>query len=91
MAVVEKDVGSGAMTLRALAATLDVGEDALGGDGLPVVAHGVPLDELEAELFGGSEDHGTARSVGWAEVVDGPADGVFECVVAGAELLADDA
>ncbi len=89
MAVVEKDVGAGVVALCTLTAAGDVGDDAAGGDGLPVIAHGVPLNDLEAEFFGGAEDHGSAGAVGWAEIVDGRADGVLEGLVAGAELFAD--
>jgi hypothetical protein len=91
VAVVEKDVGRGGVAACAGEASGDVGDDGFGGDGAPVVTHGVPLDDLEAEFFGGAEDCGAAGSVGRAEIVDGSADGVFEGLVAGAKLFADDA
>ena len=91
MAVVKKNVGAGVVALRALHAAGNVRDDVVGRDGLPVVAHGVPLNDLEAELCGDAEDHGAAGSVGRAKVVDGSANGVFERAVAGAELFANDA
>jgi len=48
VSVVEKDVGADTVAPGALAATCDVCDDAVGGDRLPVVAHGVPLDDFEA-------------------------------------------
>ena len=66
-----------------------VGDDSVCGDGLPVVAHRVPLDDLEAEFGGRAEDFRAAGAVGWAEIVDRGAEDVFEGLVAGAELFAD--
>jgi hypothetical protein len=90
MAVMKEDIGSGLMTLRALAAALDVGEDAISSDGLPVVTHGVPLDEFEAKLLGDAKDRRTARSVGRAKIAYGSAESVLEGLVAGAKLLTND-
>ena len=91
VAVVEKDVGAGVVALGTLSAAGDVLDDALGRDWLPVVTHRVPLDDLEAELFGGAEDHRAPGAVGRPKIVYRSADGVFESLVAGAEFFADDA
>ena len=90
-AVVKKDVGAGAMALGAREALADVVKDAVRADRLPVVAHRVPLDELEAKLGRDAEDGRAASAVGWAKVADGRAEDIFESLVAGAEFFADDA
>jgi hypothetical protein len=90
-AVVEQDVCARVSPLGAMEAAVDVSDDLRRTDRRPVVAHDVPLDELEAELGGDVEDGWTPRSVGRAEVADWSAERVFESLIAGAEFFADDA
>ena len=48
MAVMKQNVCASVAAPGAVQASLDVGEDSFWGNGLPVVTHRVPLDELEA-------------------------------------------
>jgi hypothetical protein len=89
-AVVEKDVGAYAMLTRAEQSLVDAGVDSLGAEGLPVPAHSVPLDELEAELGGGVKDCWAARSVRRTQIVDRRSERVFEGLIAGMELITND-
>ena len=82
-AVVEDDVGGSVAALVVGDAPGDAGGYGGGVDGLPVASEDVPLDGDEAQFAGGAEDVGAAGSVGWAEVVDGDAEGVFEAFIAG--------
>ena len=74
-AVVEDDVGGLAAALVAGDALGDASGYGCSVDGLPVAGDDVPLDGDEAQFAGGAEDVGAAGSVGWAEVVDGDAEG----------------
>ena len=67
----EEDVGGAVLLTVAGDASRGVREDCFGADGVPVVAHDVPLNRCKAEFAGGAEDVGAAGSVGRAEVSNG--------------------
>ncbi len=72
-------------------AAVDVARMRVGADRLPVLAHHVPLHGRQAQFCGGAQDSRAARAVGWAEVADRRAEGIFEGRLQARELFADDA
>ena len=91
VAIVEQDIRAAASTPGYLAGPLNIGEDAVWTDRLPVVPHNVPLHRLHPQVGSGAENGRTARPVGRAEVADGRTRGVFDRFAAAVQLLTDHA
>ena len=88
-AVVQDDVDGAAGLGEAVDFVREACGDFLRGGFAPVSGHGVPEHGGELEFARDAEDNGTAGAVGRAEVANGRAGDLLQCVAGARELFAD--